>query len=105
MKIAEFIRGELTPEEEISVKRLLETDPEARAEYEEWKEFFGNLALMSRYTHKPKSRRWRETIRIKAEEERYKKRKMITGIGIITGVIGTAATAAAAITYFAIRRK
>ncbi|UZN23542.1 hypothetical protein GM182_06715 [bacterium 3DAC] len=104
MKMAEFIRGELTPEEEMRIEKLIATDPKARAEYEEWQEFFGSLALLSRYTHKPKSRQWREAVRIKEEEERYRKKKLITGIGIITGVIGGAATAAA-ITYLAIRRK
>ncbi|GEM_PF-2109372 len=104
MRMAEFIRGELTPEEEMQIERLIATDPKAREEYEEWQEFLGNLALLSRYTHKPKSRRWREAIRVKAEEERYRKKKFITSVGIITGVIGGAATAAA-IAYLAIRRK
>ena len=104
MKIAEFIRKELTPEEEIEIKNLIATDPVMRREYEEWQEFFGHLALLSRYTHKPVQRRWREAIAVKAEEEHYRRRRMLTGFGIITGVIGGAATAAA-LTYLAIRRK
>jgi anti-sigma factor RsiW len=103
MKIAEYIRGELSPYEEREVKHLIDVDPRVRDKYEEWKELFGELALLSQYTYEPDGERWRESISIKAEEERYRKRRLIAGVAIITGVIGGAATAA--LTYFAIRRK
>ncbi len=105
-KLAQYIRGELPLEEKLYVDKLIESSPEVKRRYEEWKEFFDNLALLARYTHKPTDHRWKEAIVIKADMERYKKKKLLTEIGIITGVIGSVAATAATLTYYyLVRRK
>ena len=107
MNIPEYIRGELSPEESEKIEKLLKVDGRAMREYDEWKEFFEELSLLSRYTHKPKSRRWLEAIKMRAEIDRYNRMRRFRSIGILTGVVGGAAALAitATLTYLAIRRR
>lgn len=108
MNIPGYIRGELSPEESEKIENLLKLDGRAMREYDEWKEFFGELSLLSRYTHKPRNRRWLEAVQMRAEIDRYNRVRKYRSLGILTGVVsGAAAVLAitATLTYLAVRRR
>ncbi len=88
--IPALLRGELSEEEEKRAWEIIGSDPQLMREVAEWQELMNQLKMLANFSRRPKGM-WREAIRLRAEFERYQKRRSRKKTAIIVGAVATAA--------------
>ena len=88
--IPALLRGELGEEEEKRAWEIISRSPELMREVAEWQEMMNQLKMLSNFSRRPKGT-WREAIRLRAEYERYQRRRNRKKAAIIVGAVATAA--------------